>query len=106
MLWQAQGAAGAQLRELTLRVMNELQEMPDTLGRMTAIEHLTLDNCSKLRTLPASIMHLSRLQLHPGPERRGARRHAPGRPHANGLVPRVADTQGRASVGAEDGCRG
>jgi len=42
--------------------MNELQEMPDTIGRMTALEHLTLDNCSKLRTLPASIMHLSRLK--------------------------------------------
>ncbi len=42
--------------------MNELQEMPDTIGRMTAIEHLTLASCSKLRTLPVSIMHLSRLQ--------------------------------------------
>ncbi len=42
--------------------MNELQEMPDTIGRMTSLEHLTLDNCSKLRTLQASIMHLSRLQ--------------------------------------------
>jgi hypothetical protein len=36
--------------------------MPDTIGRMTALEHLTLDSCRKLRTLPASIMHLLRLQ--------------------------------------------
>jgi hypothetical protein len=36
--------------------------MPDTTGRMNALEHLTLDRCRKLRTLPASIMHLSKLQ--------------------------------------------
>ena len=29
---------------------------------MTALERLTLDDCKKLRTLPASIMYLSRLQ--------------------------------------------
>ena len=29
---------------------------------MTAIQHLTLASCSKLRTLPPSIMHLLRLQ--------------------------------------------
>jgi hypothetical protein len=42
--------------------LDELQEIPDTIGRMTALELLTLGRCRKLRTLPASIMHLSRLQ--------------------------------------------
>ena len=36
--------------------------MPDTIGRLTSLEHLTLHCCRSLRTLPASIMHLTRLQ--------------------------------------------
>ncbi len=55
------GKLGA-LKKLMLRALDELQEMPDTIGRMTALELLTLECCRKLRTLPASIMHLSRLQ--------------------------------------------
>ena len=37
--------------------------MPDTLGSLTSLERLTLYECSKLKALPASIMHLSRLQI-------------------------------------------
>jgi hypothetical protein len=37
------GELGA-LKELTLRGLRELQEMPDTICRMIALEHLTLDS--------------------------------------------------------------
>jgi hypothetical protein len=35
------GELGA-LKQLKLRGLDELQEMPDTIGRMTALEHLNL----------------------------------------------------------------
>jgi hypothetical protein len=65
MLPRGLGKLGA-LNKLKLRTLDHLQdhlqEMPDTIGRMTALELLTLEWCRKPRTLPASIMHLSRLQ--------------------------------------------
>ena len=54
------------LQHLTVRAAAELileTHLPDTLGRMTALEHLILDRCGRLRTLPASIVYLSRLQM-------------------------------------------
>ena len=42
--------------------MSELLEVPETFGRMTALERLTLSDCYKLKTLPVSIIHLSRLR--------------------------------------------
>jgi hypothetical protein len=49
------------MQHFTLWEAAELTHLWDTLGRMTA-GGLTLGVCRKLRTLPASIMHLSRLQ--------------------------------------------
>jgi hypothetical protein len=42
------------LQHFILREARELTHLPDTLGRMTALERLTLNSCRKLRTLPAS----------------------------------------------------
>jgi hypothetical protein len=49
---QAQGTAeGGALRELTLRTLPELQEMPDLIG-LTALGSLTIEYCNKLKTMP------------------------------------------------------
>ena len=50
------------LKQLTLSFLSELLEVPETFGRMTALQRLTLFRCYKLKTLPVSIMHLSRLR--------------------------------------------
>jgi hypothetical protein len=42
------------LRELTLYVLNKLQEMPDLIG-LTALGSLIIEKCSKLRVLPRGI---------------------------------------------------
>ena len=54
------GKLGA-LKQLTVVGLYELQEMPDLIG-LTALGSLTIECCGKVRRLPASIMHLSRLQ--------------------------------------------
>ena len=49
------------LRELTLRELNELQEMPDLIG-LTALGSLTIEDCGKLRALPRGIGELGALK--------------------------------------------
>ncbi len=55
------GQLGA-LKQLTLCTLTALEEMPDTLGRMTSLTSLTMDHCEKLKTLPASIGQLGALK--------------------------------------------
>jgi len=40
----------------------KLEEMPDTLGRMTSLESLTIAECLKLKTVPASIGRMTSLE--------------------------------------------
>ena len=47
--------------ELTLRELNELQEMPDLIG-LTALGSLTIQCCGKLRALPRGIGKLGALR--------------------------------------------
>jgi len=55
------GQLGA-LKQLTLFNVAGLEKITDILGKLTSLEHLVLGSCKQLKTLPASIMHLSRLQ--------------------------------------------
>jgi len=46
------------LRELTLRKLDELQEMPDLIW-LTALDSLTIGSCGKLSALPRGLYSLS-----------------------------------------------
>ena len=37
--------------------------MPDTLGRITALESLTIENCFNINTLPASIEQMDKSEM-------------------------------------------
>ena len=54
------GKLGA-LRELTLRALDELQEMPDLIG-LTVLGSLTIEGCDELRALPRGIGKLGALK--------------------------------------------
>jgi hypothetical protein len=54
------GELGA-LKQLTLRMLNELQDMPDLIG-LTALDSLTIAECGELRALPRGIGELGALK--------------------------------------------
>jgi hypothetical protein len=54
------GKLGA-LKQLTLCMLNELQEMPDLTG-LTALCSLTIECCGKLRALPRRIGELGSIR--------------------------------------------
>ena len=45
-----------------LQSLYKLEAIPDTLGRMTSLESLTIDYCLELKTLPAEIGQLGALK--------------------------------------------
>ena len=55
------GGTQAVRKQLTLRGMNELQEMPDLIG-LTALGSLTIGDCSKFRVMPRRIGKLGALR--------------------------------------------
>ena len=50
------------LKHLTLRGLDKLEAMPDTLGSLTSLESLTIGYCRELKTLPASIGQVGTLK--------------------------------------------
>ena len=49
------------LKQLALRGLDELQEMPDLIG-LTALDSLTISSCNKLKTLPRGLGKLEVLK--------------------------------------------
>ena len=50
------------LKQLTLESLYTLEDMPDILGSLTALERLTIAECFNLKTVPASIGQVGTLK--------------------------------------------